>query len=213
MKETMRKYLPIILGIFLGAVSIVMGQIPLHIAQFSGMWAIGNHTGYLLGALIIAWMYYEKWHKSFLMSFVTMTFANLTYYITIVVFYITGWGRSPFPPSPLDSLISFAIWSTIAVVVCLLAATAVWMARRAMQKWLNFGIFIVAYLGMLGVIGNFEVMSVINWYNMSTAEHIQTFNTLAFTSRIFNAGFAFILATTIFSIGLRLAIKEKRQIG
>ena len=91
----MIKYLPIIIGLFLGTVSIIIGQIPTAIAQFSGMTVIGNQMGYLWGVLIVSWVFYEKWLKSFISSFLSMNIANLTYYLSIVAFYVFNVGRSP----------------------------------------------------------------------------------------------------------------------
>jgi len=204
----MSKFFPITLGIFLGANSIVMGQIHTGVAQFSGMTIIGTHIGYLLGVLIIAWLNWQSWLKSFITGFVTMTFANLTYYLTIIVFYLTGWGRSPFPPSPPHSLRGFILWSIISAVTCVLGATAVWLARHAKHKWLNYGIFAVAYAGMLGVMVNFHLRPAIGWYRMSRGGDF--FQTWRFVGRLYEVGFAFVLTTVILGIGLRILLRKHK---
>ena len=65
----MKRYLPIIIGLLLATTSIIMGQIPLTIAQFSGISVIGDHVGYIWGVLIVAWLHHESWRKSFAASF------------------------------------------------------------------------------------------------------------------------------------------------
>ena len=205
----MRKYIPIPLGIFLGATSIIIGQIPLIIAQFLGMTVMGGHVGYLLAALIAAWLFWESWPKSFVASFLTMTAANITYYACILVFYFTGWGRSPFPPPPFQVLLGLIQWSIISIIVCVLAATAVWMARRASSKLLNYGIFAVSYIGLLGVIYYFNVAPTIFWFSALRAGG--AFNGLSFAGRLFEIGFALVITTVIISIGLRIRLKADRK--
>ena len=198
----MRRYLPLIIGLFLGAISIIMGQIPTAVAQFSGMTVIGNHIGYLCGVMIVAWVYHEKWFKSFLAGFLTMVTANLTYYVTIIAFYLFGIGRSPFPPTPLQSVLGFIMWTIIAAIVCVLAATAVWMARRARSRFINYGIFIVSYAGLLGVIYFFQILPAMAWYEASRAGDF--FVAWRFAGRLFEIGFAFMITTVLVCAGLKL---------
>jgi len=179
-----------------------MGQVHLGIAQFSGMTVLGGNEGYLLGALIVAWVNWERWPKSFGMSYLSLIFANITYYGCILVFYFTGWGRSPFPPPPLASLVSFAMWSVIMAVVCALAATAVWMARRAKAGWLNYGIFAVSYVGLLGVVWFYRLGFFINWYNM-TIDHSGFVVPWRVAGYVFEMVFAVVLITAVLAIGLR----------
>ena len=198
--------LPIIMGVFLGAISIIMGQVHTAVAQFSGMTVIGHNEGYLLGALIAAWLNWERWAKSFAASFLTLTFANITYYACILVFYFTGWGRSPFPPSPMNTLFSFVLWTVIASIICLLAATAIWMARCAEAKWLNYGIFAVSYAGLLGVVLVFRLRPFIGWYNMTVGRD-------GFTQTWRVAGFIFeiVLAVVIITVVLGIGFRNRRR--
>ena len=203
----MIKFFPIITGLFLGAVSIVIGQIPTAVAQFSGMTVIGNQMGYLWGVLIVSWVFHEKWRKSFINSFLSMTVANLTYYLSIVAFYVFNIGRSPFPPTPLQSFYGFVQWTIISAFACILAATAVWMARQAKFKLFNYGIFAVSYLGLLGLIYFLQVLPTINWFEVSRAGDF--FLTWRFVGRLFEIGFAFVITTVLLSIGLRNTIKKE----
>ena len=205
----MRKYLPITLGLALGAVSVIMGQIPVAAAQFSGMTVIGNHTGYLLGALVIAWMNYESWLKAFISSLITMTAANLTYYLSIIAFYVFNIGRSAFPPAPIESLEGFAYWTLVSSAVCALAAAAVWIARRAKSKWLNYGVFAATYAGMLGVIYYYQLRFVIRWYNNSMVRD-GFIETRRFAGYLYEISFAIILTTIVLSVGLRALVNEKK---
>ena len=194
--------LPIIVGVFLGANSIVMGQVHTAVAQFSGMTVLGHNEGYLLGALAMAWLAWERWHRSFVTSFLTLTMANITYYGSILVFYFTGWGRSPFPSPPLHSLTGFVMWSAISAVVCVLAATAVWFARQEQSKWLNYGIFAVSYVGLLGVVWFYRLRPFVNWYNMTVGRDsfVQTWRVAGF---IFEIVLAVVLITVVLAIGFR----------
>ena len=203
----MRKYFPIILGVFLGAVSIIMGQVHIAIAQFSGMTVIGHNEGYLLGALIVVWLYWDGWRKSFLVSFCYLFAANITYYACILVFYFTGLGRSPFPPSPLDTLFSFTLWTIIMAIVCALAATAVWLARFAKSRLLNYGIFAVSYLGLLGVIYSNRVNFLMMWHESTMARdgHVVAWRLVGY---VFEIVFAVVLTTVVLGVGLRRRLKN-----
>ena len=75
----MKIHLPIAIGLILATASIIMGQIPLVIAQFTGISVIGDHIGYLWAALIVAWLYHESWRKSFAASFITIFIAYVVY--------------------------------------------------------------------------------------------------------------------------------------
>lgn len=201
----MRKYLPLIVGLFLGAVSIIMGKIPTAVAQFSGMTVIGNHIGYLLCALTMAWIYCKSWRNSFIAGLLTMTAANLTYYVSILAFYLFDIG---YPPTPMNTLLSFMQWTVISAIICVLAATAVWIAQHSKSHWLNYGIFIVSYFGLLGVIYLYQVRFFINWYSITFARDgfVQTWR---FAGYLYEIGFSFVITTIILSIGLRVVIKKK----
>ena len=206
----MRKYLPIIIGVTIGAISILMGQVHTAVAQFSGMTVIGLNEGYLLAALLVAWLNRQRWRKSFFASFLMLSFANITYYVCILVFYFTGLGRSPFPPSPMNTLFSFTLWTVIAAIVSALAATAVWMARRAKSALVNYGIFAVSYVGLLGVVWFYRLRPFINWYNMTVGRDnfVQTWRVAGF---IFEIGLAIVLITVVLAVGLKVMHKEKRD--
>ena len=200
-----------ILGVFLGATSIMIGQMPIIIAQFSGMTVIGTHVGYLLGALTAAWIGWHSWRKSLAASLLTMAMANITYYGCILVFYFTGWGRSPFPPPPFQVLLSLIQWTIISAIVCVLAATAVWMARRAQSKWLNYGIFAVSYVGILGVIYYYSIAPTISWF--SALQTAGAFNGLHLAGRLLEIGLALVITTVVLGIGLITRLKVDRETG
>ena len=202
----MIKFFPIVTGLFLGTVSIVIGQIPTAVAQFSGMTVLGNHIGYLWGVLIVSWVFHEKWIKSFISSFLSMIVANLAYYLSIVAFYVFNIGRSPFPPTPLQSFYGFVQWSIISAFACILAATAVWMARQAKFKLFNYGIFAVSYLGLLGLIYSLHVLPAINWYEVSRAGDF--FVVWRFVGHLFEVGFAFAITSILLGIGLKNITKK-----
>ena len=208
MRQTL-KFLPIIIGVFLGACSIIMGQIPTVFAWFTGMTVVGTHMGYLWGSLIAAWVFNKKWKSGFLASYLALTIANLVYYGTIVVFYVSGLGRSPFPPTPLQSLLSFVLWSILSAIVCALAATAVWLAWHAKSKLFNRGIFVAAYIGLLGVIFFWHVLPTINWFTVSREGDF--FVAYRLSGRLFEIGFAFVVTTALLVAGLKTIVKSPQD--
>jgi len=142
----------IIAGALLGIASIVRWRVPLTIAQVSGLMVLGSHTGYMVLALIAAWNG-RKWRGGFIRSSVTMGVATIVYYSGALLLYVFEEG---FETSPAQTLRNLVLWLVIGVAVSSLAATAVWMAREAKSKLLNYGIFVMVYLGMLGVIYFFQ---------------------------------------------------------
>ena len=200
------KFLPILIGLFLAAVSILIGQIPLAAAQFSGMTVIGSHMGYLWAVLIMAWLHHEKWHKSFTAGFLTMTVTNIFYYSTLLAFWAFDIGRAPSAIPPLHLLRSFVFWTVISAIVCALAATAVWMAIHAKSKLLNYGIFFVAYLGLIGVTFWSNRFFNIGWHGIGTVSPINYVQTWRFIGHLFEIGFALVVTTILLGIGLRNTI-------
>ncbi|MCL2171614.1 MAG: hypothetical protein FWB71_05615 [Defluviitaleaceae bacterium] len=207
------KYIPLFVGLFLGIISIIMGQIPRNIAQFTGMTMIGNEIGYLWGALIVAWVCYENWRNSFIASTIAMTTATFTYYSVLIVLY-------HFEPirfamrinEPVASqMMGFVMWTIIGVIISLLAATAVWMAKCAKSKLLNYGIFAIAYIGMLGVIFYFRALFAIRWYKMTIERDGVIHSWDFFIGMLYEIGFAFVVTTILVGIGLGIIIKKNRN--
>ena len=191
------KYLPLIMGLLLGGISILMGLIPNGIRQFTGLTVIGNNEGYLLGALIIAWLHHKSWVKSFLWSGFMIIVATITYYIFIFAFNIFGVQSE----SHASNLRGLLFWSVIAVLVGLLAATGVWMARKAASKILNYGIFAVACLSMFGVIYLYRVRMVLNLYRFSAFG--SALSVRQFVGSIFEIGVAVVLTIIVLGIGFK----------
>jgi len=206
-KPVLYKYLPFIMGLVLGVVSIVMGLIPNGIRQFTGLTVIGNHVGYLLGALVVAWVYHEKWLKGFLLSSCMIIIANAVYYAFVFAFsFFDLFGGQT--ESYMSNLYGLLTWCVIGIVVGLLAATAVWMARKANARLLNYGIFCVSYLGMLGVIYVYNVRFVLTLYRFSAFD--SPLSVRQFVGSIFEVVFAVVLTTVVLGIGLRERIRMRR---
>ncbi len=198
----MRKYLPIIMGLLLGVISIIVGQIPNGIRQFTGLTIIGNHIGYILGALIVAWVYAKNWVKSFLLSSFMLTIANFTYYAFIFAFNLLIVQTE----SHMSNLIGLISWLAISVAVSAMAATAIWLVRHLKSKLLCYGIFAMVYLGLLGVIYLYKVRFIINWYGASRVGDF--FEAWRFAGYIFEIVFAVAITTVVVAVGLRQLSKE-----
>ena len=193
------------MGLFLGCVSILMGLIPNGIRQFTGLTVIGNHVGYLLAALIVAWLYSERWVKGALLSGGMLVTANVIYYAFVFAFNAFGVQSE----SHLSNLFGLLAWSVIGLVIGLLAATAVWLARKAKSKILNYGIFGIAYLGMMGVIYVFQVRFVLALYRFSTFDSASSRR--QFAGSIFEVGFAVLITTAVLGIGFKHIINDAKQ--
>ena|GEM_PF-1236205 len=200
------KYLPFIMGAVIGVISIVMGLIPNGIRQFTGLTVIGNHVGYLLGALVVAWVYHEKWLKGFLLSSCMIVIANTVYYAFIFAFsFFDLFGGQT--ESYMSNLYGLLTWCVIGVVVGLLAATAVWMARKAKSRILHYGIFGVSYVGLLGVIYLYQVQFVLTLYRYSAFD--SPVSVRQFVGGIFEVVLAVVLTTVVLGIGLRERIRMR----
>lgn len=199
----MRKYLPITIGLFLAVVSIAIGQMPIAITKFSGMTVIGNHMGYLWAVLIMAWLFNEKWYKSFAAAFLTMTVANIFYYSTLILFWVFGLGRAPSSLPPQHLLRGFVIWTVISAIVCVLAAIAVWMAQHAESKFLNYGIFFVAYLGLIMVAFWSSRFFNIGLHGIGTVSPINYIQTWRFIGFVYEIVFGIVVTTMLLGIGLK----------
>lgn len=206
----MSKYLPIILGICLGIVSIIMGQVPRAVAQFSGMTAIGNHMGYLWLALIVAWLCSQSWRKSFAMSFLAILAANLIYYPVLTIFHLFDIALAP-PPWHLWR--SFVYWTAIAAIISVLAATAVWLALKAKFKLLNYGIFLVSFLGMVLVMIYENRMFIISRGGITLFQHNYA-QAWQVAGHYYQLGFSLVVTVIILGVGLNAVVKKKnRRVG
>lgn len=185
----MKKFiLPLIIGIFLGLISVLMGQIPKAVAIWSGMMVLGNHVGYLLAALIIAYVYSQKWFISFITSSLTIIIASTIYYLLIFIIQ----ELSPaivYHEFEFDGLFK---WSVIGIIIGGLSATTIHFVVFAKTKLIRYGTLIAIYLAMLWfVVYNFVL--VLNLYKNNNLNE-------SFTSIIFEFVFAVILITIYFTV-------------
>ena len=155
------KYAPLIIGVLLGVISAVVGKLPRMVAQFSGMTVIGNHVGYLLGALLIAYLNSQKWRRSFILSSLTIIIASAVYYFLILIMRILGIGNT-------ENLIMMAtgliFWSCVGIVCGALAATAAKLMTKSKSKLIRQGTLFATYLALLVVVYLFHVRLIINIY-------------------------------------------------
>jgi len=142
----------IIAGVVLGISSIVRWRVPFAIAQFSGLMVLGSHTGYMVLALLAAWSG-RKWRDGLKKSSLAMSVATVVYYFGALLLYAFEEG---FDTALSQILHRFMLWIIVGFAVSMLAATAVWMARDAKVRLLNYGIFVVAFFGMIGVVYLFQ---------------------------------------------------------
>jgi len=207
-KKIKRLFIALVLtmGVSLGVISIVMGLIPNGIRQFTGLTVIGNPLGYLLGALIVAWINYQSWVKGFILSSLMVATATITYYVIIISFSVLEF-RSYVISSKIIGLL---MGGAIGVVVGILAATAVWMARKAKSRVLNYGIFAIAYLGLLGVIYLFNVRIAFSFYGLLPFESESEVRQLV--GSIFEVVFSVLLVTVVLGIGFKHMMKESKRL-
>jgi hypothetical protein len=200
--------IPLIVGVFLGFISVLVSRVPAPVAAWSGMRVLANHVGYLAGALLIAYINSDKWLKSFITSAFMLTAANLVYYLLIHLGGVFGL----FPAhSFLTELADLAIWTVIAVICAALSATAIMFMLHGKTKSLRIQAGIAWYFAMLGVIYIFNYHPVTVRYNCKywrmqnyLTDHTSGRN---FTSDIFEIAFAFALVTIILIL---LLIKIKK---
>ena len=203
------KNLPIIIGLFLATVSILMGQIPRAVAQFSGMTVLGDHMGYLWGALVVAWLYNENWRKSFTASFLCMLVSYAAYYSALIALYQLNF--IPLALSPLHYLRSFVFWTILAGIVCILASTAVWVVRHTESKVLKHGIFLTSFLVMIGAMFWSNRFFIIGWNGIRTITPIDYIPVWRFMGHLFEIVFAFIVTIVIWGLAFRSVVKQNNN--
>jgi len=207
----MRKFLPIIIGLALGIISVVMGQIHVGVARFSGMTTIGNEMGYLWAALILTWLNYksrQNWFRGFFASFLGLAIASVSYYGILIFQYLFTSARINVPVT--SQFTSLAFWLIISAVVSGLAATAVWMARSAPQKWLNYGIFVVSYIGLVGVALFSNRMFIVRPFSIALFDHNYA-DAWRVWGHFFELGFAIAVSTILLGIGFFRVLKENKM--
>lgn len=187
-------YSPLIIGVFLGAVSVIMGKIPLIIAQLSGMTVLGGHVGYLLGALIVSYLNSQKWLKSFISSSLTIIIATVVYYSLICMFRVFHIGFTEDFSSMVEGLI---FWSVIGLICGTLSASAMWLVTHIKSKLLCFGIFITMYVGMLVVIYLYHFNIIIRDYSSGYIA------SRYMISDIFEIAFAIVLTTALLVVAIK----------
>jgi len=217
----MRRFFPaIIIGLCIGIVSIARGALPAGIGYYPGFGVVSSMFGYLLAALVVAWIYRERWHHSFLSSFSAMISALLIFYLVITVardlFNSTlfVWFPIPdtFPPWPMgrynlwpDSLRNFALFGLLLGGICACATALVTVVQRSRSKLLKSAIFALTYAFMLWLIETSFLRRAI-WAFENAERGGWTFTRAIWHS--FDVGIAFLLTTILFAIGLRIAIKK-----
>ena len=203
-----RIIIPLIIGVFLGFISVVVSRVPAPVAAWSGMRVIANHIGYLATALLIAQINSDKWLKSFITSAFMLTVANIIYYLLIHLGGVFGL----FPAhSFLTELVDLAVWTVIAVICAALSATVIMFISHSNRKLFRFGAAAGWYLAMLWVIYEFIARRVIFCYNCEIWRELGYLTDYVggrnFTSDVFEIVFAFLLVTVILIL---LLIKIKK---
>jgi len=126
------------------------------------MWLMGNHFGYTLVALIFTYLNNKSWISNFLVSFLLISIANLSYYVLIEVFYLTG--MLPWGFGFAEQWLSLVGWSVIGAMLSVLIATSVYVIKNSKSRWLKMSASIVTYLSLLWVIYEFYVKFIISTY-------------------------------------------------
>ena len=212
------KFVPVIVGLFLGIIPIVNYHTPSTVGQFSTMASIASPIGYVLSIFVIAWIYKENWKRSFFASFLTMTTAFLTFYLTVHPLNTLIFQIRPrrilligiqFPPEAFTicwSLVYFVLWTATFVVVCAIAATVVRTILVSKSKMLKLGVLITSYAGLLGLLYYHVGRYVIGWY-WATSRGDRLFTPLIFAGHLFEVTVPLVLMTIFFGIGLKSIIK------
>jgi MFS family permease len=206
----MRKFLPLIIGVTLAVASIAMGQINRAVAAYSGMTVIGSTMGYLWAALIMTWIYKDSWRKGFFMGFLTLFISYLIYYPSLILLY--HFDIIPIALSPMHYLRSFVLYTVIAVFVSFFATSAVWLALTCKYKFMTYGIFVAAYLVMIIAIFWDNRLFHFGMNGFSIAIPLRELYDWQLARGFYELGFAFIVTTFLFVIGLRSVMTKSRVI-
>jgi len=194
-KNKFHIFLPLIIGVCLGVISVLMGKIPNIIAQCTGMTILGSYAGYLLGAVVVAYFNSKKWIISFTTSALTIIIASLVYYLIIYIFNILNIGSTESIESMIDG---FIYWSKIGIVCGALSATAMWLVAHGKPKLISIGALITTYLGLLSIIYYFHIRIILEIYNNPTPIPGGLLDSRNLVGDIFEIVFAITLITVLF---------------
>lgn len=204
--------LPPIVGVFLGTISVLMGQIPPAAALWSGMVVLGNHFGYVLGALIVAYFNTQNWKRSFWTSTLTIIIATVVYYVLIEILGVLGIAEYVVFEGIGRTLIDIAMWSAIGAIVGALSATAMWVARHGKTALLRVGALAAAYAAVLWVLWFSYGGGILAFYrNFYIKQDYLTgyFGGRNFAGDLFETAFAFVTATVLFAVAAAAAVKRE----
>jgi len=148
--------LPLVVGACLGVVSVVMGKLPAGVAEWSGLALLGGTFGYILAALVCAWVNTAAWWRAFVAGSGTIIAATVVYYLVILIFHLTGVGYTESPAYMLQGLM---MWSVLGLAVGAGAATAMRWARHSRSRTLRVASLAGTYLVFLGVLYSSRIWS------------------------------------------------------
>jgi len=201
--------MPFIVGVCLGGVSVVMGKLPAGVAEWSGLALLGGAFGYILAALVCAWVNASAWWRAFAAGCGTIVVATVVYYLVIFIFHLTGVG---FTESPAYMLQGLVLWSVTGLAVGAGSATAMRWARHGRSRVLRVASLAGTYLVFLGALNSSRIWSLIVGPEGSSVtvsggdgQLIVTRPTLA------NDIYQVVLAVTVLTVLLVLALRATRH--
>lgn len=198
--------LPIILGAVLGVISVAVSHVHPAVVYWTGMRVIANHVGYLLGALLCAYVNRDKFWKGFVSGALAIMTANASYYLFIPVVNALNPNVMSGVGFKLDS---FIIWTVIGAVIAALSA-AVMKFIFCRKKLLRTGALISWYAVMLYVVYWLHIPKIISraslYYYIEGGYMTGYHGRHNFAGDIFEAVFSFILFTVTF-----IFIMEEKQ--
>jgi fumarate reductase subunit D len=202
-ESIIKKYSPVWIGVFLGIISVLIGQIPKAVAVWTGMTVLGNHVGYILGALLSAYFYAHKWWKSFLAGASAVIIATLVYYL--LIFLIQSSDRNTTTASGFEE--GLIIWPVIGIIVGLLSATGIWLFKSVKKNWQRRSVFGIGYIGMLFIIYISIVRFYINLHR--SAPEVLARQPAGFPGAVFETAFAVVITTAVWGLAYRLFFKKE----
>ena len=203
-------------SVILGIISAIAWQVPIWVAQFSGVIFIASPAGYILFLAIVAWLNQKTWFKSFISSILAMVITLAVYISSTLLLYgafignertlLPASGGFPTIPLSFDLLslfVSFLQWSFLSAFICLLLATLVRVIANTNINLLKISIFTFLWVALLTIAYFWRIERAFAQIFMSSG--------LTLAGYVFEIIFTLVITTIIIAIGLKTCIKKNRK--
>ncbi|MCL1903488.1 MAG: hypothetical protein FWF94_03625 [Oscillospiraceae bacterium] len=150
-----RRYiLPLLLGLALGAISVLIGHTPKTIVAITGMRVIGNQIGYSLGILAMTYINSDKWLRGFVAGSLMNFVATVVYYVAIYTINALSTNVTGYSFEWVDLI----LWTVLGAGCSALAASAVRFGVYGKSKLIRYSAAFVTHSALMLAVLLFQAL-------------------------------------------------------